>query len=330
MPRDAATETEPDRLADLLRHLRQDHGQHGEHLDDLHLDDLHLDGPHVDGPHVDDSIGEDEGWAVPDGRHRRGRVPVVSVPESVRSVDLTVRPAAVRGLLVVALVVVLVLTGRWGWATLRAAPEPVAVSAGRDGAPGVEHASDEADSRPEEGGPSAPVAAVDPTSSTAQAPAPRPARLLVHVAGQVASPGVVDLPAGSRVIDAVEAAGGFAQEADQGALNLARPLVDGEQVWVGRPGEAPPAGAVVPGPGMPSSSAPGTVTAGAPAGLLDLNAADQAALEELPGIGPVTAGHILAWREAHGRFTSVDELLEVSGIGERTLAQLEPLVTVSG
>ena len=314
MPRDAATEPEPDRLADLLRHLREGQDQRGD-APDQHLDDV--------------GAQEDEGWAVPDGRHRPGRVPVVSVPESVRSVDLAVRPAAVRGLLVVALVVGLVLTGRWAWTTLEAAPEPVPVSAGSDEGPGAEHASSEADPPPDAGDTVAPRAP-DPASATHQAPAPRPARLLVHVAGHVASPGVVDLPPGSRVIDAVEAAGGFGPEADQGALNLARPVVDGEQVWVGRPGESPPAGAVSSGPGMPSPPTSGTVTPGSPAALVDLNAADQAALEELPGIGPVTAGHILAWRQAHGRFTAVDELLEVSGIGERTLAQLEPLVTVGG
>ena len=150
----------------------------------------------------------------------------------------------------------------------------------------------------------------------------------MHVTGAVAEPGVVTVPAGSRVVDAVRAVGGVTDEADQSTLNLARPLVDGEQVWVGRPGETPP---VAPGPlpragGDPGDAGPG----GAPSAPLDLTAATQADLEELPGVGPVTAGHILSWREEHGRFSTVEELLEVSGIGERTLAQLEPLVTVGG
>src|SRR5690606_24242269 len=151
--------------------------------------------------------------------------------------------------------------------------------------------------------------------------------LVVHVAGEVLEPGVVTVPVGSRVVDAVRAAGGLTEEADESTLNLARLLVDGERVWVGLPGETPP---VAPGPVGDAPSGGGGGGAAGPAAPLDLNAATQADLEELPGVGPVTAGHILAWRDQHGRFSSVDELLEVSGIGERTLAQLEPLVTVGG
>jgi competence protein ComEA len=92
------------------------------------------------------------------------------------------------------------------------------------------------------------------------------------------------------------------------------------------PGPLPGAG---PGGGG-AGGAGGSVGAGGPAAPLDLNAASQADLEELPGIGPVTAGQILAWREEHGGFSSVDELIEISGIGERTLARLEPLVIVGG
>ncbi|OLT15227.1 hypothetical protein BJF80_10065 [Serinicoccus sp. CUA-874] len=108
-------------------------------------------------------------------------------------------------------------------------------------------------------------------------------------------------------------------------------------MWVGAPGEDPPPGWVAgapatgPGPdGAPGSQRAGSASAQAPTELLDLNTATQADLEELPDVGPVTAGRILQWREEHGAFTAVAELLEVSGIGERTLEQLEPLVTVAG
>ncbi|KAB7746574.1 ComEA family DNA-binding protein [Nostocoides sp. F2B08] len=141
---------------------------------------------------------------------------------------------------------------------------------------------------------------------------------VVHVAGQVVRPGIVRLAPGSRVIDAVEAAGGPLTEADLAAVNLARPVVDGEQVYVPKPGEAVPA---VPG----ASTGTGPAAEGAP---IDLNAADATALDGLPGVGPVLAERIIAWRTEHGRFTSVDELGEVSGIGEKLLGQIRDRVTV--
>lgn len=141
--------------------------------------------------------------------------------------------------------------------------------------------------------------------------------VVVDVAGEVRRPGVRELPAGSRVVDAIEAAGGARPGVDLSGLNLARVLVDGEQVLVGGAPAAP--GAVVP---APAGAAP------APAALVDLNTADQAALEALPEIGPVTAQAILAWREEHGGFTAVQQLLEVTGIGPATLETVAPLVTV--
>ena len=102
------------------------------------------------------------------------------------------------------------------------------------------------------------------------------------------------------------------------ALNLARVLVDGEQIVVGGQAGAPVAGAVAPSPGADPSAGP----------LVSLNTADQTALESLPGVGPVTATAILQWRSEHGPFTAVEELLEVSGIGEATLAEIEPHVTL--
>jgi competence protein ComEA len=143
------------------------------------------------------------------------------------------------------------------------------------------------------------------------------AEVTVDVAGEVRRPGIAVLPAGSRVVDALEAAGGARRGVDLTSLNLARPLVDGEQVLVG---VAPPAGVAG------TLGSPGAATPAGP--LVNLNSADQAALESLPGVGPVTATAILDWRTEHGGFTTVDELLEVDGIGDATLADLAPLVTV--
>lgn len=151
-----------------------------------------------------------------------------------------------------------------------------------------------------------------------------PGRLLVHVAGAVRRPGLVELPSGSRVADAVEAAGGPTTRAQPASVNLARPLVDGEQVVVLRRGEAgagPATAADSPHVGGPDAS-------GVVGGPVDLNTATMEQLDTLPGIGPVLAQRILDWRTANGRFSSVDELAEVKGIGEATLGELRPSVTV--
>ncbi|TIC84865.1 DNA-binding protein [Nocardioides sp. GY 10113] len=144
-----------------------------------------------------------------------------------------------------------------------------------------------------------------------------PAPLTVDVAGRVRRPGIVVLDPGARVVDALEAAGGARGGVDLTGINLARPLVDGEQILVGAVGAAPPstAGAVASGVGVPAP-------------LVNLNLATPDELEELPEVGPVTAAAIIAWRTEHGVFTSVEELLEVDGIGEKTLATLRPHVTL--
>lgn len=142
---------------------------------------------------------------------------------------------------------------------------------------------------------------------------------LVHVAGAVARPGVHALPAGSRVVDAVAAAGGAAPGADLDALNLAAPAADGGRVYVPLEGEevpAPPAEVAAAG------SAPG------PTGPVDLNAAGVGELEALPGIGPATAAAIVEHRERHGPFASVDDLDAVSGIGPAKLEAIRDLVRV--
>jgi competence protein ComEA len=142
-------------------------------------------------------------------------------------------------------------------------------------------------------------------------------RVAVHVAGRVRRPGLVELPAGSRVQDAIRAAGGSTAGADLDAVNLARRLTDGEQVLVPGPGDPPP-----PPPGADPDAA------ATPSAPLDLNTATLEQLDTLPGVGEVTAGRIIAYRSAHP-FTAVDELLEVPGIGQRRFDQLKDLVTVA-
>lgn len=139
--------------------------------------------------------------------------------------------------------------------------------------------------------------------------------LIIDIEGKVRHPGIVRVPKGSRVIDALEAAGGALPGAQTAGLNLARVLTDGEQILVGVP---PPAGS------PPTTAAAGSV----PTGPLDLNTATLDQLEELPGVGPVLAQRILDYRLKQGRFTSVDELREVSGIGDQRFAELKDLVRV--
>jgi competence protein ComEA len=167
---------------------------------------------------------------------------------------------------------------------------------------------------PEVALPFASTTVVAATTSTSE-----PVALVVHVAGAVLQPGVHRVPEGGRVVDAIDAAGGLASTADATRLNLAAPLADGERVYVPVVGEEPPA---VVGPGGPATGGD------APSGPVNLNTADAAALDALPGVGPATAAAIIEHREAVGGFTSVDQLLDVRGIGEAKLEQLRPLVTV--
>lgn len=144
--------------------------------------------------------------------------------------------------------------------------------------------------------------------------------IMVHVVGAVRRPGVFELPAGSRGIDAVRAAGGLTRRADPLAINLAKPLSDGEQLIV-------PDRAAEPASPRVGSGSGGSSAADA-SGLVNVNTADQAELETLPGIGPALAQRIIEHRETNGPFATLDDLLEVSGIGEKTLENLEPYVTV--
>lgn len=167
-----------------------------------------------------------------------------------------------------------------------------------------------------------------PLDAATSPPSPSAAAsVVVHVAGAVRRPGLVQLPPGSRVADALDAAGGATRRADPASVNLARPLVDGEQIVLARRGGAPAAAQAGGTPAGTPAVAPGAAPADA-ATPVDLNVATLEQLDALPGIGPVLAQRILDWRAANGRFSSVDELGEVSGIGEATLADLRPLVRV--
>lgn len=145
------------------------------------------------------------------------------------------------------------------------------------------------------------------------------ATVVVHVLGAVVRPGVVRLALGARVEDAIAAAGGLAPGARPGELNLAAVVADGSQIVIG-------SGAA---PGGELRGAGGTGGAGqAAGGPVNLNTATEAQLDALPGVGPVTAASIVAWRAKHGRFARVEELQEVDGIGPKTYAQLAPKVSV--
>ncbi len=144
-----------------------------------------------------------------------------------------------------------------------------------------------------------------------------PGSVVVDVAGEVAEPGVITLPEGSRVADALRAAGGVTPGTDITGLNRARVLADGEHLVVGAAGQE-----AAPAPG------PGSARPPAEPGPVNLNTATAEELQTLPGIGPVLAGHIVDHRDRHGRFTAVEQLLEVSGIGDRRLADLRDRVVL--
>lgn len=166
---------------------------------------------------------------------------------------------------------------------------------------------------------SATTAAMTPAADTPESSGSAAEVVVVHVAGAVLAPGVVTLPAGSRVHEAVTAAGGLAPDAVADAVNLAAIVADGQQVYVPHAGE---------GVGGPASTATPTGSGSGPTGPVDLNHATAAELEVLPGIGPATAAAIVAHRDQHGPFASVEGLLDVPGIGPARLESLRELVTV--
>lgn len=155
-----------------------------------------------------------------------------------------------------------------------------------------------------------------------------PHTILVHVVGAVKDPRVVELPADSRVGEALEAAGGATDEADLSRLNLARVVSDGEQVFVPRQGEDIPAG--LPAPSPQQGAIPGDSTGENPSdhGLLNINTATESELEELPGVGPAIASRIVEHRTTNGAFTSIEQLQDVKGIGPAIFEKLRERITV--
>jgi competence protein ComEA len=163
-----------------------------------------------------------------------------------------------------------------------------------------------------------------PSASTVVAPSVSPtppAKILVHVIGEVAKPGVVSVPGDARVQDVIAAVGGFTDKADPAQLNLAAAISDGMQIVIGS--KKKPQGEIR--GGAATSAATGSGMTGA---KISLNQASQSELEALPGVGPVMAGKIIAWREEHGQFTSVAQLQQISGIGAKIYAQIAPNVAI--
>lgn len=262
------------------------------------------------------------------GRHASRRVDIGTAVALARLGDLVPEPLRGRAGLApvhVAVVLTLVVVGLVGtcWVLVARAPQTEEVASPRSAALGPRDAGTAAGDGDEPTGPAGlPTGSGSPgTPGSGGGTAGAPAEVVVDVAGKVRRPGIVVLPVGSRVVDALEAAGGPRRGVSTHGLNLARLLVDGEQLLVGV--------AAVPGDPAATGPVPGTSAGGAPAGgLVSLNGATLEQLDTLPGVGPVTAQAILDWRTEHGAFTSVEELLEVDGIGDVTLEKLRDHVTL--
>lgn len=165
------------------------------------------------------------------------------------------------------------------------------------------------------------------STSAGAAAVPTSTLLVIHVAGAVKHPGIYQLASGARAHEAIAAAGGLSRDADDSALNLAAVVHDAEQLYVPRKGESPRAPPVGSAPDIGSGADPGTgAGAGQPGAIVNVNTADATILQQLPGIGPALAGHIIEFRTANGPFSSLAELDAVSGIGPVMLKRLEPLV----
>lgn len=271
--------------------------------------ELGMPGDAPDPPRVTSTLPRvDVRGPLPAGRHRDVDPEPVGRLGSVREGLLGDRP--VRGQhVVVAVVVVLVALGLTAWWVDASRPGEVRPVGASTSTP-----SDAADVL----GTAAPAA----PSAPAPAPVTPSGEVVVDVAGKVREPGIVTLPAGSRVADALEAAGGSPRGTDLSSVNLARVLADGEQVVVGLPAVAAPSTSG----SAPSGTAPSGT--GAPPATVSLNTATLDQLDTLPGVGPVTAQAILDHRAEIGRFTSIDELMEVRGIGDARMADLRDLVSL--
>jgi competence protein ComEA len=259
------------------------------------------------GPPPDDS--DDPDGATRPRRYRIngrwGRFAELWVPEPLRNARLDPgRRGMIVLILVAAMAAVATAIGVW-----RDRPEPRPIETSVVAAVSEVSAS--------------PSGIVAPSSSGSTTTAPTVGEILVSVTGLVVNPGVVRLPVDSRVADAISSAGGTQPGADLTGMNLAAKLADGDSVVV----------ADTPAPAAASSpqgqvGAGSTGSAAGAAGLVNLNTADEAALDTLPGVGPVMAQNIIAWRETNGTFTSIEQLQEISGIGPSRYAQIAALVTV--
>lgn len=265
-----------------------------------------------DGPPDDTqelTVGDDDPLVPVPGRHASRRASVISAD--------AVLPEPLRGrvslgpwhLVVVAALVVVGLAITCWW-LVRADPDVVSAAA-PVGEPSASTSPAALVSLPAT--PASPASPGAPDASTGT--------VTVDVEGKVRRPGIVVLPTGSRVVDAIKAAGGATQRR-LGGLNQAAVLTDGQQIVVGAPVAA---AAAAPGGPAPGVSVAGS---GAPGASVSLNAATLEDLDTLPGVGPVTAQAILDWRTQNGGFTSVDELLDVDGIGPKTFEKLKPMVTL--
>ena len=265
------------------------------------------------------------------GRHGRVRLPRrwIRLPSALVGARWHPARGAVLGVVVVTLLAVAVLGLRVAWARSEGDGTVLAPGGGsRAGPTGVSAGAVPVGVPPGGPGTGSPSSVgATPSAGATATPGAASGVVVVHVVGEVRRPGVQRMPVGSRVQDAVEAAGGPTRDADLARVNLARVVVDGEQVQVPAPGDPdPPVGTVTGGAATAGPGAGGS--AAGPPVLVSVNTADLAGLDTLPGVGPVLAQRILDWRTQHGRFTSVEELGEVSGIGEKVLAQLRPLVTL--
>jgi competence protein ComEA len=227
-----------------------------------------------------------------------------------------------RGVAVLGVVALLAaLAGAWYFAAAR--PAASAATSQQRSAPAAAAATPD----PAPVSPSAGALTGWPTATPSSSGSSAP--IVIDVVGKVVAPGVVELPVGARIRDAIDAAGGALPGTDLTALDLASKLTDGQQLFVGIP---PPTGAAAQAAGgvVGGGAAGGgeATAAGASSGPVNLNTATLAQLETLPGVGPVLAQHILDWRGQHGRFASVSQLQQVSGIGPSKYAALAGRVTV--
>jgi comEA protein len=296
--------------------------------------DAPADGADGDGTGSESVAGADDGAGRVVGRHRDAGDPRPAgavarwLPETLRRARMDPGRPGARTVVAVALLAALV-AGVLVWrarpvaqpvgvvavdATSRASAAPGGPAGADAVTPGDPAGSDLASAAAGGAAPQPPGGAV-PTGPTS------PSVVVVAVAGKVRRPGLVRLPAGDRVADAIAAAGGVLPGADIGLLNVASRLSDGEQVLVAVPGATPD----------PVSTAPAAAGAGVTAASdapVNLNTATVDQLDALPGVGPVTAAKILDYRTAHGPFRSIDQLRDVGGIGDVKFAALESKVTV--